>query len=212
MASIADIKYEIIEITKPCKDFCVVSLIPPYREFPNIIIFKLDKEDKWKRIFECLSVGIQDNRSDFLDLHTIGRALDTGEDNQIYDFNSKKIRDLIKISQTTDGIIIPYQHFFHTHFLTEKGEKEFYTIDKTQYFDLAREIVGKQYEKYPKNQCTMYDTPKIKDIELSYQGSVYEINAMTDNGQLWKITFKDVDEEYKFLLEKTIEAKIALSK
>jgi len=58
-------------------DLEVVVLEQSYREFPSIILIKKDsKSNKWIRVFECLSPGIQDNPSGLLDWHTKGCGID----------------------------------------------------------------------------------------------------------------------------------------
>lgn len=44
-----------------------VALDPPYREFPNVVLFRRTGA-AWQRVWEGLSIGIQPYTSPYLDL------------------------------------------------------------------------------------------------------------------------------------------------
>jgi len=195
--------FEIISISEAINNLCIVSIIPPYREFPNILLYSYnEKTREWKRVFEGLSIGIQPEPSSLLDLHTINYGLDfTFDDKPTIRFNNE-LKITIKESAKDHSIIIPYQYFLHMH--TSPSIKSFYTIDKTSYYDLANVLFNNQYKDFPKEECTMYDTPIITKSALSYNQNEFEIIAETLNNQLWSIKFKGIDEKNQYLLEKTI--------
>jgi hypothetical protein len=186
----------------------VVALDMPYREFPSIIIINKDKSSgKWVRVFECLSPGIQDKPSGLLDWHTKGEGVDFMLDNMsTCRFADKKIKAVIQTSVKKDGaVIIPYQYFIHMN-TAENAPAGFspYTIDKTQYFDFANTLYDGTYKNYPVKDCTMYDTPGIKDCEFKFVNSLYTIKVITDSGQVWTYTFEGIDTQNRYLLNKKI--------
>jgi len=184
----------------------VVVLDMPYREFPSLIIINKDKSTgKWVRVFECLSPGIQDKPSGLLDWHTKGDGVDFMLDNMpACTFADKKIKTVVETSVKKDGVvIIPYQYFIHMN-TTENAPAGFspYTIDKTQYFDFANILCDSIYKKYPLKDCTMYDTPGIKDCEFKFENKLYTIKVTTDSDQVWIYTFEGIDAQNRYLLNK----------
>ncbi len=198
--------FEIISISEATNNLCIVCIIPPYREFPNILLYSYNEKSKgWERIIEGLSIGIQPEPSGLLDLHTINSGLDfTFDSHPIIKFNNE-LKTTIKESTENHSIIIPYQYFLHMH--SSPSVKSFYTIDKTSYYDLANVLFNNQYKDFPKEECTMYDTPFITKSALSYNQNEFEIIAETSNNQLWSIKFKGIDSENQYLLEKNISVK-----
>ena len=88
-------KYDIdvIKISETRNNIRVALIKLPYREFPDLLIFKYESENrKWVRIFEGLCPGIQDNPSGLLDWHTIKTGIDFKiNSDTIYDFNNKTV-------------------------------------------------------------------------------------------------------------------------
>lgn len=180
----------------------------PYREFPNIIIFKFDKDkNEWVRILEGLCSGIQDNPSGLLDWHTIGTGIDFKiNDDTIFNLDDKKVRVMIDAMNDSKGILIPYQNFLHMHTGDSAENKVFepYTIDKSKYYDFANQLFNNRYATYPKEECTMFDSPKTLDFEFNFVDGKYVIKATTDNKQIWTYTFTGVDSNNKYLVDKQI--------
>jgi len=81
------------------------------------------------------------------------------------------------------------------------------TLDKTIYYNLANKLYDGAYEKYPTNECIMYDSPKIKDVGFEYVGRQYVITVKTTNNQYWTYTFDGVDSKNQFLVNKKITVK-----
>jgi len=108
-----DISFAVIHISQPINNISAVAINPPYREFPNIILFEYsEKKGRWTRVFEWLSIGIQHNFSLYRDMHILGKGADIqiqGEPNN-YEFD-EKVKDLIKDAFSTNMIIIPYKKF-----------------------------------------------------------------------------------------------------
>lgn len=195
-------QYQVIKVSEIVNNLCAVAIEPPYREFPNIIIFQYDPNTQaYMRIYESLSLGIQDKPSTKLDLHTVGIGMDlkAGEDPNV--FESAAIQKLIEIGNNHGMVVIPYTYFIHMH----NSSKASYTIDKTSYYDLAIKLLGNVYKRYPKDNCVMYDSPNITEMEFTYEEEKYTITTTTDNKQLWKITFEGVDQDNKYLINKRIE-------
>lgn len=195
-----EFSFAIIHISQPVKNISIAAINPPYREFPNIVLFEYSKKTgRWNRVFEGLSIGIQPTPSFYLDLHTLGQGADMliGKSTE-YRFN-EAIKEVIKTASSTGGIIIPHKNFVHFH----SSGKSFYTIDKTQFYDLAVRLFGKEYEKYPRDRCTMYDLPSLLKIDLVYRDGQYFIEGETDNNQKWTISFDGVSDG-KYLTDKNI--------
>jgi hypothetical protein len=188
----------------------VVVLDLPYREFPSIILITKDsKTNKWKRIFECLSPGIQDNPSGLLDWHVKGSGVDFQTDSiTIYSFHSRVVTNFVEsIIKDKGGVIIPYQNFIHMHTADSLKSTTFspYTIDKTCYYDFANILMENKYKNYQANDCMMFDSPKILKCSFTKVNNKYSIRAITNNSQIWLYTFDGIDSNYMYLLNKKIE-------
>ena len=198
------------KIPPPVNGIFVVVVGLPYREFPSVIILNRDTQmHRWERVFECLSPGIQNTSSGILDFHTKGIAADFALDKltKNYVFGSEKVRKLVESSFDIKGeIIIPYQKFIHMQTADNANTADIspYTIDKTKYFDLANLLFDNVYRTYPIKQCLKYDTPLILDCKLEQKGNLYIITVKTDNNQLWVYTFKGVDAQNRYLIDKQI--------
>ena len=192
-------------------DIQVVVLEPSYREFPSIILLKKNSIGKWNRVFECLSPGIQDNNSGLLDWHTIGCGIDlTVDEVSVYEFHSKVVYAMIESSiDKNGGVIIAYQNFIHINVVDSSEQKSFdsYTIDKTKYYDFANKLMDNKYKNYPAKECTMFDMPKIIDCSFKKDNGEYKLISITNNNQTWIYTFKNIDSELKYLIDKKIEVK-----
>ncbi len=196
--------YTTLSVSEIIDNLIVVSLIPPYREFPNIILFKVNPKDgSLKRIYEALCLGIQDNPSGVPDLHTIGYALDFFMDGgKPPSIGDKPTREAIEIFEKEGGTIVPYGKFFHGHF--GQRTKQRYLIDKTQYKKFALALLGERYNKYPDKECMMYDTPNLREVKFSKKDGRYHLVAKTSNNQKWTVTFKDSDADNRYLIDKSI--------
>jgi hypothetical protein len=199
-----DYSYKILSISETIDNVIAVSLIPPYREFPNIILFRVNPKDgSLKRIYEALCLGIQDEPSRLLDLHTIGFAIDfkINEDAPI-SLNDKTTKTVIETFEKNGGAIVLYGKFFHSH----SGQKthDRYLIDKSQYKKFALALLGERYNEYPDQECTMYDTPNLQEVTFFKKHDKYNIVAKTSNKQKWTVTFKDINADNRYLVDKVI--------
>jgi hypothetical protein len=197
--------YEIVKVSEPINNIVAVFINPSCRDFPNVIFFSYDQNSNdYNRVYEGLSIGIQDKQSGKTDLHTLGLGIDmlinNGGSNN---FESKTIRKMIELGNKTGFDVIPYQDFNHL----QSANTEFYTIDKTKYRDFALKLIGNVYKKYPKETCVMFDTPNLLDVQFINDKGKYVITSKTDNNQFWTITFDGVDTDNKYLLNKKIEVK-----
>jgi hypothetical protein len=195
-------KYKIVKISDPFNDIIAVFINPSCRDFPNVIFFSYDQSSNdYKRVYEGLGIGIQDEPSGKVDFHTLGLGMDMKFDKDTNDFESEPVRKMIELGNKSGFVVIPYQNFIHM----QGGSKEFYTIDKTKYRDFALKLIGDVYDKYPKDTCIMFDTPNLIDAQFIYDNGKYIVTGKTDNNQLWTITFDGVDTDNKYLLNKKIE-------
>lgn len=199
-----DYSYKIISVSETVDDVLAAALVPPYREFPNIILFKVDPKDgSLKRIYEAFCLGIQDSPSGLLDLHTIGNAVDFSVDKDaVMSLGDKKTKTIIETFEKEGGAIVLYGKFFHGHFGQQTRQR--YLLDKTQYKKFALALLGERYNEYPDQECMMYDTPKLRDVKFSKKDGTYRLAVKTSNNQKWTVTFRGVDAEGRYLLDKTI--------
>jgi len=194
--------YKIIDISKPINGVTIVSIRPPHREFPNQIIFKFDSKAKnWVRVYEALCIGIEDKPGEILDLHTTGEGVDvTIGKNTLFD---EKFKKMTQVANANNTILIPYTDFQHMH--SFEDIKSFYTIDKTEFLEIAVRLKGDQYtQRYPIDNCMMYDMPTIKNTQFIYKDNTYKIVTETDNRQRWMILFKGIDEKFEYIVDKKI--------
>lgn len=199
-----DYSYKILSVSETIDNLIAVSLAPPYREFPNIILFKVNPKDgSLKRIYEALCLGIQDKPSGVPDLHTTGHALDFFMDGgKPPSLGDKTTKEAIEIFEKEGGTIVPYGKFFHGHF--GQRTKQRYLIDKTQYKKFALALLGERYNEYPDQECMMYDTANLREVKFFKKDDKYTIVAKTSNNQKWTVTFKDSDADNRYLIDKSI--------
>jgi len=201
-----DYNFEILSISSIINNICIVTINPPYREFPNILIYNYDNNSKkWSRVFESFCIGIQPEPSSLTDLHTTGYGVDFSIGNDSVVILNQNIKNVIAEAINNNSIIIPYQNFLHMH--SSPLIKSFYTIDKTSYSNYANILFQGLYNSYPKQECTMFDTPKIVNTKLSFDNDYFIIAGETENKQLWTIKFKGIDSENQYLLDKNIIVK-----
>ncbi len=196
--------YEILKVSKIIKDMCVVAISPPYREFPNVLVFKY-KNKHWHRVFEALSIGIQSKPSNKLDLHTIGLGADVLYDDKPLIFNDPKTRKTIAEMAFEGTVVIPYEIFTHIH--VSKRSDEFYTIDKSNFTKYAIQLLGEKYYPRTRRECILFDMPEILDIEFDYKDERFFIQGITNNNQIWTVSFDGVDSDNMFLINKMITVK-----
>jgi len=206
-------KVKIQQVLPAIDNIQVVVLEIPYREFPGVILIKKDiKTNKWIRTFECLSPGIQPQKSDLLDWHTEKCGVDFMTDKEtVYSFQNQKMKKLMESTiENKQGVFILYQNFIHMNTSDSVISKQFepYTVDKTLYFDYANKLFENEYDKYPKDNCTMFDTPKIVTCTFEKNSGMYEIRIKTDNSQLWFYSFKGIDDSFRYLLNKKTSVQV----
>lgn len=201
-----DLQYEIIKISEPQNNVLAVFLNPTCRDFPNVIFFCFDQNlNDYYRVYEGLSVGIQDKPSGKVDLHTLGLGIDMVIDGGTSKFKNESVQKMFEIGNRSSFVVIPYQGFIHMH----SKNTEFYTIDKTSYYDFALKLIGNVYRKYPKNSCLVFDTPNLTEADFKFDNGKYTVICKTDNKQLWTICFDGIDQNNRFLVNKKIEVKVA---
>jgi hypothetical protein len=197
--------YKIISMSEIVDNVLAAVLTPPYREFPNIILFKVDPKDgSLKRVYEALCLGIQDAPSGLLDLHTIGRdALDFfADEGKLSSIGDKTTKTAIEVFEKEGGTIVLYGRFLHGHF--GQRTKQRYLLDKTQYKRFALALLGERYNKYSDQECMMYDTPNLREVKFSKKDGKYHLVVKTSNNQKWTVTFSGVDADNRYLTDKVI--------
>ena len=201
-----EIKYSIVKICGPDHNVCAVAIDPPYREFPNVLLFKFNTESgKYVRVFEGLCFGIQDRPSGKPDLHTIGMGIDVTISENRNKFDDANLRKMIELSDQTGMAVIPYHDLIHLQG-PNPNPTRLYTLDKTKFQDLAVKLIGPVYQMYQTQECAMYDMPSLKNLKLTYRDGTYIVTGVTDNRQQWQVTFTGIDAENRFLIDKKVEA------
>lgn len=175
---------QIKSITSPVHGMAAVAIDPPYREFPNVVLFRYDEGVKrWQRILEGLSLGVQPQVSRVLDLHTIGIGLDfktpTEEDQRRY---------LSDLSVGLGWAAVPYRKFVHVH----PSGRETYYLDKRDTSSIAERLAPIGH-RYIDTECTLFDVPELTEVSLSHDSGRFKLRAGTVNDQEWTVTFTSVD-------------------
>jgi hypothetical protein len=171
-------------ITTPVNGLAAVAIEPPYREFPNIVLFRYDDGAKrWSRVFEGLSVGIQFDQSAILDLHTLGVAMDVKQPEK--QDQSSYLEDL---GFGHGWIPVSYEKFIHLH----QSGRESYYLDKRDIGRIARRLIPEAEDGFVDTECTLFDLPDIQSLSLSHGSGRFELNAETLNDQLWTVTFTGI--------------------
>lgn len=196
------VNLKIIEKSKVIDSYFLVAIQPPYKGFPNVVIFK--NNNGWETTFEQLSIGIQSSISGTVDLHWIGLGADmtAGKSDSLIqlDDRSKAFLNILK-KQKLIGILYP--KIYHTHLA---GEKK-YTINMSNYHLLAQNLLGKEeHHKFLLKECTAFDVPKIKTLNFKKNRKGYNILVKTNNYQSWKITFDGIDSK-GYIINKKIFAR-----
>jgi hypothetical protein len=194
-------RLKIVEVAGPVRGWVAVSVSPPYREFPTIVLFRLAQAGTWTRVFEALTPGVQAKPSRLLDLHATGQAFDftVGEGSRV---TPDSIAKVVSVSRNKQLATVAHAYFFHSH----PAGLENYFVDRTATYDLARRLFPGEYDEYPRDKCTMFDVPALRRIVLRSEGERLVLTVETDNRQTWVIGWKGVDDR-GFLTGKTVEAK-----
>jgi hypothetical protein len=152
-------------------------------------------------VFEGLTPGVQPQRSRLLDLHTKGKAFDytIGEGQRI---TADMVTKVLSLSTSKKLVTVAHAYFFHGH---ETGE-ESYFVDRTATYELALRLFPGEYEKYPREECTMFDIPAIRQIDLASMGDRWVLTTRTDNAQTWTISWNGVDDR-GLLTGKSVDAR-----
>jgi hypothetical protein len=174
----------ILSITSPVRGISAVAIEPPYREFPNIVLFQYEEgARRWVRIREGLSLGLQTEVSDILDLHTLGIALDIAQP----DATDQRVW-MPPALRGQGQVVIPYDRFVHVH---PSGPESYY-LDKRDYARLARQVL--QWKRsYPDTECTLFDQPGLLGISLGHDLGRFVLTARTANHQEWTVTFTGIE-------------------
>ncbi len=199
-----DYSYKIVSMSETVDNVLAAALTPPYREFPNIILFKVDPKDgSLRRIYEALCLGIQDAPSGLLDLHTIGNALDfTFNKDALMSLDDKTAKSALSSYEKEGGTLVLYGKFFHGHFGQQTRQR--YLLDKTQYKRFALALLGERYNEYSDQECMMYDTPNLQEVKFFKKDGKYHLAVKTSNNQKWTVTFKGIDADNRYLIDKSI--------
>jgi len=181
-----------IEILGPVGEYSVAIINVPYREFPNVLVYRFNSENKiWKRILEGVSLGVSLPAEGSVDLHVPGMALDFAKT-----ANAGKDNQLINYWLQNKYIVTEYDKFIHVHM----GGRELYTINRTEFPSIAQALVGAPYTDFrlldnkEDLSCKSYDTPKLNRATFTKIGIRYVLVGITDNNQKWTLTFTGADE------------------
>jgi hypothetical protein len=192
----------------PSAELSAVVITPPYREFPNVILFSYDRgRHSWRRITEGLSLGLTADQSRFLDLHVAGRAVDIVLPAAKRGTSREQLQEtLARIGIAQGQIMIPYQKFVHTH----SSGVDRYFIDKSDYHRFAPillpEIDWSGVARTRNDRtCILFDDTDIQDLSFDYDRGRFVLVAETSNGQRWTATFTGSDGERLLNLHIAVE-------
>ena len=188
----------IISTTSPVKGLSAAAIEPPYREFPNVLLFQFnDGAQRWIRVLEGLSLGLQTDVSRVFDLHRRGDAIDLNMDESY----TAEMREWFSPNARGRGWVpVQYDSFQHLH---PSGHETYY-LDKRRYTQLAKDLLIWR-DSYPNTECTLFDVPELDQISLAYDAGRYTLTARTANEQQWTVTFTGIDGAGK-LLDKAVSA------
>ena len=174
----------IVSITSAVNGISAVAISPPYREFPNVVLFRYDTATRrWIRILEGLCLGIQPEVSKILDLHTIGLGIDFARP------KSEEERRWMSAGSIKLGwVSVVYEEFIHVH----PSGRETYYLDKQEFARLAKRLFPKMRD-YRSTECTLFDMPELMSISLSHDSGRFMLVGRTLNRQRWTVTFTGID-------------------
>jgi|GEM_PF-5149902 len=187
-------KFDILAQTEVVQNWFAVAIDPPYREFPNVILFHWDGGE-WVRIMEGLGVGVQPYASPYLDLHVARAAYDlTIEGGQ--PMSDATIRKAHAIGRKTGLNTVIHYGLTHHH----RAGRQSYFLDRRP----AHEALGKLYPAFAPADtaevsgppgCLFVDYPPLATIELRAEGSEKVLVAKTRSGQEWQVSWKGIDDD-----------------
>jgi hypothetical protein len=138
-----------------------------------------------------------------LDLHAKGQAIDYTISGGAR-VTAETIDKAVSVSRSKQLATVAHAFFFHGH----PAGKDNYFVDRTATYDLARRLFSGDYEEYPRTECTMFDVPAVRRIELTAAADHLVLTAQTNNAQSWVITWTGTDDR-GFLTGKTVDARRA---
>jgi hypothetical protein len=195
---IGPVDFEILAVTPSVGGWIAVSIDPPFREFPNVVLFR-HQSGHWERVHEGLSIGVQPYLSPFLDTHTQRVALDVTLEGR--DEISDDVLDAIERSAAKSGLVaVPHQHFVHSHPVGGEG----YFLDRRLLLSIASKLYP-EYATYRTDACEMFDYPILAEVKLENSADGLRLTGTTRTGQLWNVTWSGVDPRGR-LSGKNIEA------
>src|SRR5262249_16338798 len=145
-------------------------------------------DGSWQRVFEGLIPGVQGKPTGLLDLHTQGKAMDLGIGDEDQPITPEMIKKILAVSKSNDLVMVAHAYFIHSHM---KGPERYF-VDRTATYALAKRLFPGEYDKYPRNECTMFDVPLTTGITLVEKGDGVRLEAQTANGQTWTFTWTGV--------------------
>lgn len=186
-------------ITSPVNGMTAVAIEPPYREFPNVVLFRFDDSAKrWRRVFEGLTIVIDPDVSHVLDVHTVGEAIDFSRPKP-----SEERAFLVDHGYGLGWVPVSYDKFIHVH---PSGTESYY-LDKRGFAKLATALVPSIKWSSIDTECTLFDVLDIYRISLSHDSGHFELVARTVNHQEWTVTFTGTDGD-DYLAHKVIQARL----
>jgi len=187
-------KFDILAQTEVVDGWFAVAIDPPYREFPNVILFRWTATG-WVRITEGLGAGVQPYPSPYLDLHVAGLAYDLaiGDGRPM----SKATTDHVHSVGRKAGInSVIHDGLVHNH----RMGRESYFLDRRP----AHRALGVLYPDFQAESgtepegpatCSSVDYPPLSTIELHADERDKVLIAVTRSGQEWEFRWTGVDDE-----------------
>jgi hypothetical protein len=187
-------KFDVLAQTEVIQNWFAVAIDPPYREFPNVVLFHWNGGE-WVRTMEGLGVGVQPYPSPYLDLHVARAAYDLTIDGG-QPMSESTIRKLHSVGRRTGVATVIHHGLTHHH----RAGRESYFLDRRP----AHEALGKLYPAFAPADtgevsgppsCLFVDYPPLAAIELRAEGTEKVLVAKTRSGQEWQVSWKGIDDD-----------------
>lgn len=195
------------ELTPAVDGWVAVRVRAPYRDFPNVVLFRWDGA-RWARVPEGLALGLCDCTSGILDLHTgdSENVLDMTLGKEALTSANPKVQAMVKELNVKGAVGALYPSFLHVH----PAGKATYFLDKTWLDGVGPKLIGPAYQRLRRRDCTRYDALPLQSVALSREGDGWRLTAQSMNDQRWTVRWKGLGEG-GWLDGKAVDAEVKMT-
>jgi hypothetical protein len=195
------------EITAVADGWVAARIRAPYRDFPNVVLFRWDGS-KWARVQEGLALGLCDCTSGIVDLHT-------GDSENVLDMTlgrealapaNPRVQAMVKELNIKGAVGALYPSFLHVH----PAGKATYFLDRTWLDRVGPALLGPAYQRLRRKDCTRYDAMPLQSVALSRDGAGWRLTAQSLNDQRWTVRWTGLGEG-GWLEGKVVEAEVRMT-